>query len=206
VPIHRLAAAGQRLAAQLGLSGEGYENTAVGGAKSDDTNVLPGEAGLRTQVDAFVSASPPVAGSALFAVWAGGPTTRFTTFSRAFNDAVAGQLDAFEAARHVSVLRLDVEAAFDQLLSDPSASGLENVSDGCTSLFDPAVRCDDPDAYLFWDPVHPTTRVHGFLAEQAFALLVPEPASGSLLAAGVLWLGLRGRGRRLACRSWRAAR
>ena len=35
--------------------------------------------------------------------------------------------------------------------------------------------CDDRDGYLFWDPLHPTKKVHALFAAQALAALpVPD--------------------------------
>ena len=61
------------------------------------------------------------------------------------------------------------------------------------SCFDGATICADPDSYLFWDAVHPTTAVHEIVAGQVLAF-VPEPAAlGLLLLAGGALLGRRAR-------------
>ena len=40
--------------------------------------------------------------------------------------------------------------------NNPEAFGLTNVTDACLVLSSATV-CADPDKYLFWDDVHPTT-------------------------------------------------
>ena len=49
-------------------------------------------------------------------------------------------------------------------VTDPAAPGLEfNTTD-----YDPNLVVDQPETYLFWDDVHPTTAAHSLLAEFAF--------------------------------------
>jgi cholinesterase len=111
----------------------------------------------------------------------------------AFNAALPSVLADLEAADGVDVTLLDVATLFDAALADPAAFGLEDVTGGCTSLFGSHPPCDDPSVFLFWDEVHPTTRVHGAIAQAAYAALVPEPGTIVLLTSGVALLGVRSR-------------
>jgi len=49
--------------------------------------------------------------------------------------------------------------------NNPEAFGLTNVTDACLVLSSSTV-CADPDKYLFWDDVHPTTAGQAILADQ----------------------------------------
>ncbi len=76
---------------------------------------------------------------------------------------------------------LDVYTLFEQAVANPSSFGFTNVTDACLDN----LACTDPDQYLFWDGLHPTTAGHQFLADFAVAALVPEPVT----TAGILLLG-----------------
>ena len=40
----------------------------------------------------------------------------------------------------------------------------------------------DPDTFLFWDDLHPTTRGHNILAQTAFGMIAPRERWGILEA------------------------
>ncbi len=57
------------------------------------------------------------------------------------------------------------DEVMEAIMADAAANGLINVSDACLTVVNgEGVVCDNPDAYLFWDNVHPTTFVHGLFA------------------------------------------
>jgi phospholipase/lecithinase/hemolysin len=119
-----------------------------------------------------------------------------TALSAGFNAGLAGALDLVRAsAPGVSIYEADVFGAMAALVA-ASPPGL-NVSDPClvTSGGTLVSLCADPDAYLFWDTVHPTDRGHAFVAG-VFAQAVPEPSSYALSAVGLLLIGLAVRRRR----------
>ena len=62
------------------------------------------------------------------------------------------------------------------LKSDPGAFGFTNVTDACITPFVTAgAVCEDPDAYFWWDGLHPTKKVHALLAEFALGQLpIPD--------------------------------
>jgi phospholipase/lecithinase/hemolysin len=65
----------------------------------------------------------------------------------------------FNAGRHLNFVRLDVFALFNRIVASPSKYAFADVVTGSRGI--PAI---DPDTYLFWDDLHPTTRGHNILA------------------------------------------
>ena len=116
-----------------------------------------------------------------------------------FNTELADNMTAIEnASPSLHLCYLDVYGLFEQVLEDPSAYGLVNVTDQAIQH-----TGDDPDTYLFWDTVHPTTAAHAILGNMAAqALGVPEPSGLALLAcAAMAWLAVARRlrlGRKVA--------
>jgi phospholipase/lecithinase/hemolysin len=80
-------------------------------------------------------------------------------------------LDTLENTIEVTIFRLDVFALFQEIVENPELFDLMNVTDPCLAgenpEFDGGTSCSNPDAFLFWDPRHPTAKVHATLAERA---------------------------------------
>jgi len=101
-----------------------------------------------------------------------------------------GLLDAQDPG--IDIVGVNVYGLVESMLADPSAYGFTNVTSPAQGL------SVDPNTYLFWDGVHPTTEGHfqvASLAYQDFA--TPElPASlllGTALLVGTVVLGRRQR-------------
>ena len=116
-----------------------------------------------------------------------------------FNTALASALDDLQtSAPDVTIFRLDVAALIDEVIADPGALGFANVTDPAApglepgdSSYDPSQIVSDPNSYLFWDTLHPTTAAHAILAEHAWAVVVPEPSGLLLVAVAWFILGTR---------------
>ena len=109
-----------------------------------------------------------------------------TAFTMAFDSALSVALTALDQALSAEITQFDTFSFFDTIISNPGAYGLTNVTDACVLN----LAICDPDTWLFWDGVHPTTAGHALLGAQ-FAAAVPEPGSMGLLLAALAALILR---------------
>jgi outer membrane lipase/esterase len=94
----------------------------------------------------------------------GSPTTSIpaTQASVLYNDVLTAGLAIlrdFNPRRHLDLMQLDVFALFNRIVAAPSKYFLVDVSASSQGI--PVI---DPDTYLFWDDLHPTTRGHNILA------------------------------------------
>ena len=93
-----------------------------------------------------------------------------TAFSVNFNAALASMIDTFSTAHPgIDIFEFDTHALFSEILADPDALGLVNVTE-------PAPNFSVPDNFdggdsLFWDEKHPTTVVHLLIADRVYAEL-----------------------------------
>lgn len=76
----------------------------------------------------------------------------------------------FNPGRHLVLAELDVFTLFSRIVVAPATYSLVNVTASSQGLV-----TVDPDTYLFWDDIHPTTRGHNLVA-QAAALLISQQA------------------------------
>lgn len=67
--------------------------------------------------------------------------------------------------RHLTVYRLDTFRLLSSIVADPPAYSFKNVNS--PAQYQPV----DPDTYLFWDDLHPTTHGHNIVAGKATGLL-----------------------------------
>ena len=112
--------------------------------------------------------------------------TRLNDLSVAFNSGLEAELSRLESSLGIHVSRLDTYGLFQDVLGNPSAYGLTNVTDAAYNETTESVVAN-PDEYLFWDTLHPTATAHRLLGDRAYAS-VPEPGGTVLLVLGLAWL------------------
>jgi outer membrane lipase/esterase len=114
-----------------------------------------------------------------------------------FNAQLDTVLSELSATLPVNIMTLDVFGLFNAILGDPGAYGYTDWTDPCyegaLGIGGPGNVCSDPDAWVFWDGIHPTAHSHQLLADAALAALspVPLPAALPLLLAALGALGWR---------------
>jgi len=101
-----------------------------------------------------------------------------TNWSLAFNAYLLANLPS-------QATYLDTFALLHSMVNNPAAYGFTNVTQPC---FDGSSVCANPDQYLFWDGVHPTTAADAFLAEDMKTAVTPEPSIVLLWGTGLLGL------------------
>ena len=101
----------------------------------------------------------------------GSPGTSITATAEAvlFNSWLATGLSVLNDLyffRRIAIYRVDVFSLFKQIVAAPGSFSLTDVTTPSQSYI-----MADPDAYLFWDDVHPTTRGHYILADAALSAI-----------------------------------
>jgi phospholipase/lecithinase/hemolysin len=106
---------------------------------------------------------------------------RLSAISNAFNSSLQNALPP-------GVIYFDTAGVLRDIIANPAAYNLTNVTAGCSLT--PA--CANPDQYLFWDFFHPTAHMNTiFAADFAQAVqAVPEPSISALVGIGILLSGV----------------
>ena len=99
-----------------------------------------------------------------------------SAFSVAFNSALLSGMNSLESSLGVTIYDLDVFSISKDIKNNPATYGFTNTTESALLTGNAANAAQ----YVFWDGVHPTTRVHDFIAQRALAV-VPEPTSAFLV-------------------------
>ncbi len=102
----------------------------------------------------------------------------YTAAAVTYNIALAAGLAQIVTANpNVTIYPMDIFSLFNAILPSPAVTGFANVtttSQGVTTI--------NPDTYLFWDTLHPTTYGHSLIARYARNLLTQTLISGTTLS------------------------
>lgn len=101
-------------------------------------------------------------------------------YTDTFNTALATLLDTLDADPLLRIVQFDTFGLFEAYAD----SGQYNTLQPCMTTAD----CD-PERYLFWDGVHPTTYFHARLGE-LMARALPAPNTMAMLVPGLLLLAI----------------
>jgi phospholipase/lecithinase/hemolysin len=96
-----------------------------------------------------------------------------TALSAGYNAGLAAAVAGLNAALPgIQIALVDLFGFLDDVVANPGQYGLTDVTDMCIT---PGVmgnaKCSNPNDYLFWDGIHPTTAGHALLAELIGAAL-----------------------------------
>ncbi|PTR27337.1 thermolabile hemolysin [Luteibacter sp. OK325] len=95
-----------------------------------------------------------------------------------YNHHIAQVVERVNATTPAEVRLVNARAYFDDVLKAPGRFGIANTKDSCLAIDSPSSTsyikaqkrrpdCTDPSKYVFWDTLHPTTRVHELMAQWA---------------------------------------
>ena len=106
------------------------------------------------------------------------PAKHLTWLSKTHNAQLKKQLSQLTTKYPITILTIDVYHTLAQAMQYPKQFNLTNITDRCYvgTFYGGGKACKNPDEYLFWDWVHPTTRVHKLLAQEAYHKLINIPA------------------------------
>ncbi|MFM9109682.1 MAG: SGNH/GDSL hydrolase family protein [Prochlorococcaceae cyanobacterium] len=116
----------------------------------------------------------------------------------ALNAGVETELQKLQVANPtVDLIRFDTYGLFNEVRANPGAFGFDNTSKACL-LTNPQLDPCNPDRWLFWDGLHPTTAAHALIADRMYGAIheVPGPLPLAGVAAAFGW-GRRLRRRQL---------
>jgi len=91
-----------------------------------------------------------------------------TLVTTTFNQLLDGQIAVLRAMLPgIDIVKLDVFQLLNAAVANPAAFGFTNVTTPCITPSEAPFFCQTPREYLFWDGIHPTTAMHGIVAEFA---------------------------------------
>jgi len=143
-----------------------------------DVLTMVGELQAAGATHILVPGMPDMGLTPLYIGLGGMQQTNATGFSYAFDQALQASLPK-------GVMYFDTFDFMHQVVTDPSAYGFTDVTDPCLVGVTP---CSNPNQYLFWDDLHPTTAADQILAAQFASAVSPEPSTFLMLGTGIAGL------------------
>jgi phospholipase/lecithinase/hemolysin len=97
-----------------------------------------------------------------------------TLLSQAFNGGVIGIRTQLSALPGIDIKLLDTYTLLNAIVANPASYGFSTVNQTCVTPDVEPFFCQNPDEYLFWDGIHPTTAGHAVIAKEALLKLMGQ--------------------------------
>ncbi|WP_414620013.1 SGNH/GDSL hydrolase family protein [Calothrix sp. CCY 0018] len=141
----------------------------------------------------------PDLGQTPFAI-ANGISPELTQLTLGHNAALKQALNSLSANTDVNIIPVDINSAFKQVVANPGEFGFtQNPAIPCVvgDFNNISSVCDNPDEFIFFDAVHPSSKSHRLVADATLSAIkhqtVPEPSTvlstfaiGAMGSVGVL--------------------
>lgn len=126
-----------------------------------------------------------------------GNTSILTTLTNAHNAGLAiAENQLSNNIPGVNIIPVDTNSLFSKVIANPGEFGFKFVNSSCViyniQTNQVLKNCDNPNDYLFFDEVHPTTNVHKLVAETALAAIKAKSVPESSATLGLLGLSALG--------------
>lgn len=137
----------------------------------------------------FVLNLPDIARTARFVTGTGAPAATLVQGGVvAFNQDITGQLSTVALAPDVRLTLFNLNGIFTTILDNGPLFGLTNTRQEFLGLLAAGQNPGDVNGFLFWDGIHPTTKVHQIVANAAVEALNPELVLGTAGVQGTAGL------------------
>ncbi|WP_370587990.1 SGNH/GDSL hydrolase family protein [Trichocoleus sp. FACHB-591] len=102
----------------------------------------------------------------------GGQAKTLSALSQTHNQGLRRSLKVLTQQHpDLQIATLDANTLYREAISNPTKFGFANVTSGCLAGSN---ACGNPNQFLFWDGIHPTTAAHRILGEAAFSTIQAE--------------------------------
>jgi phospholipase/lecithinase/hemolysin len=93
-----------------------------------------------------------------------------------FNNELAGDAAALRRKYGIQIFVVNTNSLFNSIVAKPGNYGFVNVKDAGWCGTDGVATCnvDNPNGFLFWDELHPTTAANKILAQFAYSYLAGQ--------------------------------
>ncbi|AFY52820.1 PEP-CTERM putative exosortase interaction domain-containing protein [Rivularia sp. PCC 7116] len=115
---------------------------------------------------------------------ANGISPELTQLTIAHNAALEQALDGFSANPEVNIIPVDINSLFNRAVANPGEFGFtQNSAIPCVvgDFSNISSVCDNPDEFIFFDAVHPSSKSHRLVADATLSAIkhetVPEPST-----------------------------